>query len=123
MASSTPDQDELYAVLRDWAVRVKNFDTYTALSQAYKTRTGDWFEPHGNWDVPLGMLNRHVHTTIQAPAISALVVLRESGEPGGKFWGCAPNVPARPRSAITRTVEWGRILHLVLRFNWPNSYP
>ena len=77
---------------------------YLALSHAYQERTGDWFEPHGSWDKPLGKLNNRL-AVARAPALSALVILKEENEPGGKFWGCAPNVPNRPSNEMDRITE------------------
>ena len=117
-----PNQDALYSVLREWAVQRK-VDSYTALSQAYQARTGDWFEPHGSWDDPLGELNRHLHHATGAPALSALVVLKNSGEPGAKFWACSPNVPARPNTELLRLTEWSRIVAAVHAYTWPVLRP
>lgn len=121
-----PDIDELYAVLRDWAV-ASSYDTYTALSHAYRARTGDWHEPHGSWDAPLGELNRRIHVSLRGPALSALVVLRREdgskGQPGGKFWASAPNVPSRPSTEMQRLAEWSRIVKEVHAFPWPQALP
>jgi hypothetical protein len=61
------------------------------------------------------------------PAISALVVLRtkngDKGEPGGGFWGCAPNVPPRPKSDVARAGEWAKIMKAVLATKWPAKLP
>ncbi|KYF78754.1 hypothetical protein BE11_26280 [Sorangium cellulosum] len=41
-----PNLDALYVVLRTWAVAKHNqVRTYMQLSEDYKARTGDWFEP------------------------------------------------------------------------------
>jgi hypothetical protein len=118
----TPDLDELYAVLSEWAVAGKA-RTYGELSRAYHARTGDWFEPHGSWDAPLGYLNNRLYVAIRAPALSALVILQNTNEPGGRFWGCAPNVPKRPQNDIARLFEWNRILKDVLAYQWPPILP
>ena len=118
----SPRLDDIYAILRGWAI-AKTIDTYTSLSHAYKARTGDWFEPHGTWDAPLGELNRRLQSRIHAPALSALVVLKSGGEPGGLFWGCAPNVPARPSTDIQRLAEWSKIVATVHAFPWPRALP
>lgn len=118
-----PEIDDLYAILRRWAV-AKQIHSYTELSVEYKARTGDWFEPHGSWDAPLGNLNQHLYDTLEAPAISALVVLKKDPpEPGGGFWGCAPNVPARPATDIDRLAEWARIVKDVHAYKWPPGLP
>jgi hypothetical protein len=117
----TPDLDELYEVLRQWAVGGKP-QTYGDLSRAYHARTGDWYEPHGSWDGPLGELNNRL-AVVGAPALSALVILQDGNEPGGRFWGCAPNVPRRPQNDIARLAEWDRIVKAVLAYRWPAMLP
>ncbi|MBK8942893.1 MAG: hypothetical protein IPM79_36170 [Polyangiaceae bacterium] len=71
--------DELYVVLRGWAI-AKKIHTYLDLSKQYEARTHEWFEPHGSWDVPLGSLNLHLHQH-GAPALSALVVVGRPASP------------------------------------------
>ena len=116
-----PNIDDLYAVLRQWALEGAP-KSYTDLSHAYRARTGDWFEPHGSWDKPLGELNNRLDA-VGAPALSALVILQEANEPGGKFWGCAPNVPRRPANDIDRLTEWSRIVREVRAYSWPEVLP
>ena len=70
--------------------------------------------------MPLGELNVFL-SSIGAPAISALVTLKETNEPGAAFWGCAPNVPSRPRNDIERLTEWSRIVERVIGFKWPKE--
>ena len=115
----TPSLDDLYQVLRTWALSQK-IDTYLSLSNEYKQLTGDWFEPYGSWDVPLGALNQRLHV-VGAPAISALVVKKDTMEPGWAFWGCAPNVLPCPMSDIERLAEWSKIVKLVHAFAWPGA--
>jgi hypothetical protein len=117
----TPDLDDLYIILRQWAIG-SGPQTYTNLSHAYHARTGDWFEPHGSWDQPLGTLNNRL-ATVGAPALSALVILKEENEPGAKFWGCSPNVPARPQNDLARLTEWNRIVTAVRTYPWPEVLP
>jgi hypothetical protein len=117
----TPNLDDLYIVLRQWAAAGKP-QTYKQLSHAYQARTGDWFEYHGSWDAPLGELNNRL-ATVGAPALSALVILQGENEPGGGFWGCAPNVPPRPKKDDDRIAEWSRILKDVLAYPWPQALP
>ncbi len=116
-----PDIDDLYAVLRTWTGARGKPGTYTELSQQYQARTGDWFEPHGTWDRPLGELNQRL-AAVGAPALSALVVLQETQRPGGGFWGCASNVPS-PRNESEREKEWVRIVREVLHYSWPAALP
>jgi hypothetical protein len=125
MDSASPNLDDIYVLLRSWAVaRPGQIHPYSYLSQEYQARTGDWFEPHGTWDGPLGRLNNRLHATIKAPALSALVVLKKDPpEPGGGFWGSAPGVPARPRTDIERLAAWSRIVAEVHAYPWPNSLP
>ena len=116
-----PNIDHIYAVLRQWAETGKP-QTYAQLSHDYHARTGECFEPHGSWDTPLGELNIHL-ASVGAPALSALVVLQKTNEPGDRFWGCASNVPPRPRTEIDRLTEWSRMVKEVIGFNWPLSLP
>lgn len=117
----TPNLDELYAVLLQW-VAGGGPRTYGELSRDYQSRTGHWFEPHGSWDRPLGALNERL-AALRAPALSALVILQGQNEPGGGFWGCAPNVPPRPGDDLSRLTEWDRIVKSVLAHPWPPSLP
>jgi hypothetical protein len=119
--SATPDHDIVYAILRQWAAEGAP-RYYSDLSNAYRARTGDWHEPHGSWDVPLGGINNRL-AKIKAPALSALVILKGENEPGGNFWGCAPNVPARPKDAGVRAAEWYRIFQDVIAYKWPDALP
>lgn len=116
-----PNLDDLYAVLCQWAAEGKP-QTYGDLSRAYHARTGNWFEPHGSWDRPLGELNHRLYR-MGAPALSALVILQGANEPGGNFWGCAPNVPNRPSNDIDRMEEWTRIVSEVCTYRWPEVLP
>lgn len=116
-----PDIDHVYAVLRQWGSAGKP-QSHSQLSHDYHSRTGIWFEPHGSWDVPLGELNKHL-ASVGAPALSALVILQEANEPGSGFWGCAPNVPHRPRNDIQRLTEWNRIVQEIFTYKWPAVLP
>lgn len=115
--------DDLYAVLRTWAIaKLAKPQSYSELSRQYKIRTNDWLEPHGSWDRALGELNQRLHQH-EAPALSALVVLNDSQEPGAGFWSSAPNVPPRPKSEVERLAAWSRIVKDVLAFEWPAALP
>lgn len=116
-----PNLDDIYAVLRQWAI-ARTPQSYSDLSYAYQARTGDWFEPHGSWDKPLGELNNRLDS-LGAPALSALVILKDANEPGGMFWGCAPNVPSRPPNEFDRLTEWNRIVSDVFAYSWPQVLP
>ncbi|MDD4962823.1 MAG: hypothetical protein PHI11_02765 [Gallionella sp.] len=116
-----PDVVHVYAVLRQWATAGKP-QTYKQLSLDYRARTDVWFEPHGSWEAPLGELN-NLLASAGAPALSALVVLQEKKEPGDGFWGCASNVPSRPKKDIDRLAEWSRIVAAVIAFQWPSTLP
>lgn len=118
---SAPDLDHLYPILREWALAGRP-QYYSDLSAAYHERTGEWFEPHGSWDIPLGALNNRL-AAAGAPPLSALVMLRETSEPGGGFWGSAPNVPQRPRSETARAVAWSRMVTAVIEYPWPERLP
>ena len=54
-----------------------------------------------------------------APAISSLVVLQSTFEPGGGFWGCAANVPARPKVEYERLKVLSDIQKAVHAYDWP----
>lgn len=118
-----PNLDDIYVILRSWAVaKPGKIRTYTDLSKEYQARTNDWFEPHGSWDRPLGELNNRLHV-IGAPALSALVVLKETQEPGAAFWGCSPNVPSRPKVDVERIAAWSKIVADIHSYTWPLSMP
>lgn len=116
-----PDLDDLYAVLLAW-VAAGEPRSYARLSRDYQDRTGDWFEPHGSWDAPLGALNNRL-ARVHAPALSALVILQGQNEPGAGFWASAPNVPQCPPTEAARLAEWNRILTEVFEFPWPRHLP
>lgn len=117
--------DAIYAVLAAVA-RDATLLTYGDLSNRYRDETGDWHEPHGSWDVPLGQLNQMLDAS-GWPPLSAVVVLRAGGggfgEPGGGFWESSPNIPARPADADTRTAQWGQLLNEVYEADWPTAMP
>jgi hypothetical protein len=92
------------------------------LSQRYHEETGDWHEPHGSWDVPLGEVNVALHAA-NLPPLSAVVVLQETREPGGRFWGSSPNVPNRPADEVARIAVYGQLLGQVHAANWPAEMP
>ncbi len=98
-------------------VKKKTYISYSDLSNRYMEKTGELYDHHGNWDKPLGLLNREL-AAIGAPALSALVVLKGKNEPGGKFWGCASNVPERPKTPDERFSEWVKILNAVFAYDW-----
>lgn len=125
MAPASPNLDALYVVLRAWAVaKPGQIHPYSELSRQYHARTGDWFEPHGSWDAPLGALNQRLHEVANAPALSAVVVLKKDPpEPGGGFWGSAANVPPRPKSDTQRLVTWSKVVAMVFAYAWPPALP
>ena len=110
------DNEIVMEILIGWA-KDKTPKTYSDLSDAYMVKTDEWHEPHGSWDVPLGQLINSLSEQ-GAPAISALVVLKGKNEPGGNFWGCAPNVPDRPGDEMLRLVKWNEILEAVFSYDW-----
>ena len=112
-----PNQDRLYEILREWALKGQTL-TYTELSDEYARRNGGWFEPHGSWDDPLGDINRQLSKS-DRPPLSVIVVLKESGEPGGDFWDCADNVPPRPSDGPTRLKVFGDLAARVFEEQWP----
>ena len=96
--------------------------TYTQLSQKYFDRTGDWHEPHGSWDLPLGELNRDLHV-LRWPPLSAVVVLKETQEPGGLFWESSSNIPSRPSNDIAQIAAYSQILGQVHAAHWTDELP
>ena len=114
-----PDIGVIYSILTAWA---KNGgpQTYMRLSEEYRERTGEWHEPHGSWDKPLGEINIRLAEN-GAPAISALVILKNKNEPGGNFWGCAKNVPLKPKNDSDRISKWISIVKEVRNYDWPKS--
>ena len=115
------DFQALYAILAAVARR-RGQITYTELSEAYGGATGDWIEPHGGWDDPLGDLNQRL-TAAGRPAMSAVVVLNDTREPGGGFWESCASVPRRPSNNLNRIAEYGRILGGVHDADWPETLP
>lgn len=117
----SPRIEDVYAILKQWAIDGEP-QSYSDLSKAYHKLTDDWFEPHGSWDNTLGTINNRL-SKIGAPALSVLVILKEENEPGGEFWGSAPNVPERPRNELARVTEWNRIVKDVCAYDWPELLP
>ncbi|WP_421266666.1 hypothetical protein [Aeromonas veronii] len=109
----------VYSILISWA-REGSAKTYSDLSHVYHNVTGEWLDPHGSWDRPLGELANIVYSA-GGPALTALVVLKGKNEPGGDFWGCAPNVPARPRDEMVRLGEWMRIAKECFAYPWTDT--
>jgi hypothetical protein len=114
---AVPEHRVVYKILVSWA-REKKVRSYLDLSHAYAAETGVGFEAHGTWDDPLGAIN-NIAVRWGAPAISALVILKGSNEPGGGFWGCADNVPAKPKSPMDRLAVVTRIQNEVHAYDWP----
>ena len=115
------DVEVLYSILAGVARNQRQI-TYGELSQAYFDRTQEWHEPHGTWDEPLGEVNRLVHET-GWPAISSVVVMQDTKEPGGRYWGSSPNVPARPSNSVARIARYGQLLSAVHAAPWPEGIP
>lgn len=116
--NSSPDLATVYLVLRRWAIKGEP-RSYTDLSNDYCQLTQTWFEPHGSWDLVLGELNQ-VLASMGAPALSALVCVKETGEPGAGFWGCVPNLPRRPKNILERTDVWMAELERINLYQWPD---
>lgn len=115
------DLEVMFSILADKS-RKKGIMTYTELSDEYYKRTNDAHDPHGTWDEPLGELNRILHA-LNWPPISAVVVLKETNEPGGKFWGSSPSIPPCPKNDIDRVTTYAKILSRVHAANWPSKIP
>ena len=112
-----PEHRVVYKILVSWA-KEKKVMSYLDLSHAYAAETGVGFEAHGTWDDPLGAIN-NIAVRWDAPAISSLVVLQSTFEPGGGFWGCAANVPARPKVEGERLKVLSDIQKAVHAYDWP----
>lgn len=115
------DFDALYAILVGVARRGDQI-TYTELSRAYHQATGEWREPHGGWDDPLGELNQRLYAAGLQP-LSAVVVLKETRQPGVRFWESSPNVPRRPSNVGARVEAYNRILAAVHQARWFDAFP
>ncbi|MBC8179824.1 hypothetical protein H8E88_01755 [candidate division KSB1 bacterium] len=117
----SPDVETIYKILVGWAINTGP-QYYKNLSEEYKNITGQWYEPHGSWDKPLGEINVRL-SKIGAPAITVLVFLKGQNEPGGNFWGCAENVPSRPKDDSERISKVFEIVKIAREHKWPNSLP
>lgn len=115
------DFDALYAILFGVARRGDQI-TYTDLPHAYHRATGEWREPHGGWDDALGELNQRL-SAAGHQALSAVVVLKETRQPGGRFWESSPNVPRRPSNNDARVEAYSLILSTVHQADWPDAFP
>ena len=116
-----PDIKIIYKILVDWAINTEP-QTYKKLSVEYDRVTGQWYEPHGSCDKSLGEINIRL-AAIGAPAITSLVILKDKNEPGGNFWGCADNVPPKPKNEEERISKWLEIVNKVRKYTWPESLP
>ena len=115
------DQNILYEILAQIAL-LTDVTTYKNLSKLYMRETGEWYEPHGSWEVPLGELNNSLYQ-LGWPPLSTVVVLNGTCEPGVGYWGSCPNIPTRPRNDLDRITEYTKILKLVQKAPWPPLYP
>jgi uncharacterized protein (DUF433 family) len=119
------DVNELYVILREVARR-GGIVSYEDLSRLYHKSTGEWHEPHGTWDVPLGRLNRQTNAD-GLPPISAVVTYKRQSEdedwspPGAGFWQSSPAVPPRPPTAEERLRVWYEFLRRVHAVPWPET--
>ncbi len=113
--------EDLYTILAPVAIS-KGQITYGQLSDRYYERTHELYEPHGTWDEPLGRLNKELDA-IRWPPLSAVVVLKETREPGNGFWESSPNIPARPSDDMARITLYSQILRQVHSAPWPVTKP
>lgn len=126
---STQPPPDLAVVYRILLRRARNGSTmsYEDLSNDYERETGVYYHYHGSWDEPLGDLNNRLYAARHFPPLTAVVTYKPgTGEellPGNAFWGCAPNVPQRPRSADRRQEVWADILNQIYSADWPNDLP
>lgn len=117
------DLQAIYSILRKWAKNgIHEVDTYSHLAQEYRDTVKENIDPHTELNVALGMINRRL-AIIGAPPISALVVKKSTGEPGGGFWGCSSNVPARPSNKDERSATWASLVKEVISYDWPSTLP
>lgn len=113
--------DVIYQILTQWAKK-QTLQTYTDLSNEYLSLTNEWHAPHGSWDQPLGKL-ANIISYAGHPPLTSLVILKSEQEPGNDFWGCAQNVPSRPRNQLVRVTEWMKMVHKCYSHNWPATLP
>ncbi|WED76331.1 hypothetical protein [Aeromonas allosaccharophila] len=113
--------DVIYQILTKWAKK-QTLHTYTDLSNEYLSLTNEWHAPHGSWDQPLDKL-ANIISYAGHPPLTSLVILISKQEPGNDFWGCAPNVPSRPRNPLVRVTEWMKMVHKCYSHNWPVTLP
>jgi hypothetical protein len=116
---SVPEHRVVYKILVSWAkAKPGKVGFYAMLSDEYERITGVRLSAHLTWDDPLGAINNIV-ARWGAPAISVLVITRNSNEPGGGFWGCAENVPACPKTTMKRVEVLNEIRNAVFAYDWP----
>ena len=114
-----PEHRVVYEILVSWAkAKPGKAGFYSTLSDEYERVKGERFSAHQTWDDPLGAINNIV-ARWGAPAISVLVITQKLNEPGGGFWGCADNVPARPKSTMQRVEVLTEIRNAVFAYDWP----
>jgi hypothetical protein len=116
------DLDIVYEILVSAAKTPDRPFTYSDLSERYQESTGEYHEPYGSWDAPLGDVNRRV-ANAGLPPLSVIVWLKETYQPGGGFWGASPNAPARPKNERERDALLLRLLNEVWAANWPAALP
>jgi hypothetical protein len=115
----------LYQILRNVAASALTIH-YSDLSERYRERTGEWYEPHGSWDQALWQINALANQhEPRLPPLSAVVTLKprpgEQEEPGGLFWGSSPDVPTKPHGKDARILRWAGILRSVHSAAWPHN--
>lgn len=113
------DIHETYNILVEWA-RGEGPKYYTNLSDDYRTRTGQWPDPRGSWNNPLGEISKRV-ASMNAPPLTVLVFINGTNEPGGLFWESASNIPARPSNNEKRHDKVWEMVKEVKLFNWPDD--
>ncbi|MBF0388937.1 MAG: hypothetical protein HQK71_02420 [Desulfamplus sp.] len=117
----SPSVEVIYKILVGWS-QTTGPQYYKSLSEEYQNMTGQWYEPHGSWDKPLGEINVRL-AEINAPPITVLVFLKGKNEPGGNFWGCADNVPEKPKNDTQRINKVFEIVKDVKEYHWPANLP
>lgn len=112
----------LYAIHVEVA-RAKRLQSYMELTAEYQRREHVCVNRR-SWGPHLKALNE-VLAEAGKPPLSALTTYSPGGgawgPPGNEFWGCAPNVPAHPGTALEADLAWVRLTQECHQEQWPNT--
>lgn len=119
------DLDELYNILLEILDESRTGGektaTYEELSRRYKAISGTFPSPQV-WGPLLGKINRRLRSK-GFPLISALIVKKDTGRPGHRFWECCDGFPKRPHKADEERI-WKSLLEEVRQARqWPADLP